>query len=281
MNYTTNGRLFTITSIVAGLCRVVLHTLDPITGNTAYVGKVQLTFPNAAATTHTMRGFKVDDSNTSNIKIFITTTGTVAINGGMFMAYGMQLSDFVPTGFATIPMATGSAQKAVYFLQDPANNGSAQLNIASLGCSIDPVGQIAYVHNGIAATHQYYLYDYSITPNVASLTATITIASPGVVTTSSAHGYNAGDQVQFLTTGTLPTGVVAGTTYFVSATGLTSTQFQFAATTGGASIITTGSQSGTQTSLRAFGIVSSSNFKWKTGNLTPLDVYNYVKDLKN
>ncbi|HXS93174.1 MAG TPA: hypothetical protein VN736_01145 [Candidatus Limnocylindrales bacterium] len=76
---------------------------------------------------------------------------------------------------------------------------------------------------------------------------TITIASPGVATTPTPHCLQSGDQIIFTTTGALPTGITAGTIYYVSATGLTQTQFQFSATSGGASVITTGSQSGTHT----------------------------------
>jgi len=75
---------------------------------------------------------------------------------------------------------------------------------------------------------------------------TVTIATPGVVTYV-AHGMVANDAFEFATTGALPTGITAGTTYYVSATGLTADTFQFSATAGGASINTTGSQSGVHT----------------------------------
>ena len=72
---------------------------------------------------------------------------------------------------------------------------------------------------------------------------TITIATPGVVTFNN-HGAAAGNPVSFGTTGALPTGLVAGTVYYVLAP--TTNTFQVAATPGGAAIATTGSQSGTQ-----------------------------------
>lgn len=74
-------------------------------------------------------------------------------------------------------------------------------------------------------------------------TVTITIASPAVVSWSS-HGFSAGDTVIFSTTGDLPTGLVAGTTYYISAVGLVAGSFQISATNGGASINTSGTQSG-------------------------------------
>lgn len=75
-------------------------------------------------------------------------------------------------------------------------------------------------------------------------TVTMTIASPAVVTWT-AHGLVAGSPVKFSTSGALPTGVTAGTTYYVISAGLTANTFQFSATRGGAAINTSGSQSGT------------------------------------
>jgi hypothetical protein len=84
-----------------------------------------------------------------------------------------------------------------------------------------------------------------------SSAVTVTIATPGVVTWPS-HGLPAGSAVVFETSGALPTGLTAGTTYYVSITGLTANSFQVAATqafalAGTNSIATSGSQSGVQT----------------------------------
>ncbi len=75
---------------------------------------------------------------------------------------------------------------------------------------------------------------------------TITIASPAVVSWT-AHGLVAGREVKFSTTGALPTGIVAGTTYYVIAAGLATDNFRIAATVDGAAINTSGTQSGTHT----------------------------------
>ncbi len=73
---------------------------------------------------------------------------------------------------------------------------------------------------------------------------TITIASPGVVTWTG-HKLPANTPVYF-TGGTLPTGLVIGTEYFVK-TVLSVDTFTVSATAGGAVINTSGSQSGTHT----------------------------------
>jgi len=78
----------------------------------------------------------------------------------------------------------------------------------------------------------------------AGIVATMTIAGPAVVTVT-AHGLLEGNQVSFTTTGALPTGVVAGTTYYVRAP--TTNTFNISATPTGALITTTGTQSGVHT----------------------------------
>ncbi len=84
------------------------------------------------------------------------------------------------------------------------------------------------------------------TASVTNATVTMTIAYPAVVTWSG-HKMQAGDPFVFTTSGSLPDGVVAGQTYYVSATSLAAGTFQFSDTPGGASVNTSGSQSGTHT----------------------------------
>lgn len=78
-----------------------------------------------------------------------------------------------------------------------------------------------------------------------SVAVTITIASPGVVTQTN-HGLQVDAPVVFTTTGTLPTGLVAGQLYYVQSVS-TVNAFTVSATQGGSAINTTGSQSGVQT----------------------------------
>lgn len=75
---------------------------------------------------------------------------------------------------------------------------------------------------------------------------TITIAVPGVVTWT-AHGLTNGSTVKFSTTGALPTGIVAGTTYYI--VNVTANTFEISLTQGGSSITTTGTQSGVHTAV--------------------------------
>lgn len=96
-----------------------------------------------------------------------------------------------------------------------------------------------------------YYWDASI--GIAPVAISITIASPGVV--SSALNLVNGTAVVFNTTGSLPTGLVPGTVYYVVSS--VGTTFSVAATPGGAAITTTGTQSGSHT-LSSRGLPLSS-----------------------
>ena len=105
--------------------------------------------------------------------------------------------------------------------------------------------------------------------NVSATAAvsSISTASPAVVTY--ANTFAANDPVVFSTTGALPTGLTAGTTYYVSALGLSSSAFSVAATPGGTRINTTAAGSGTH-SVTAIYSALSSTAQWQfaqTGNL--------------
>jgi hypothetical protein len=121
------------------------------------------------------------------------------------------------------------------------NAGSTQV-VCALNYA-DP-GQLAM----IGAEKENYSYAFRLKLNDApvprSNTVTITIADPGVVSWTG-HGLAAGDQVKFSTTGALPTGLTAGTAYYVVSP--TTDSFEVAATKGGDPIETTGTQSGVHT----------------------------------
>jgi len=84
------------------------------------------------------------------------------------------------------------------------------------------------------------LYYWNATIGTTGTVFTITIASPGVVTTTISLAD--GEAVSLLTTGALPTGLTVGTLYYV--VNSTGTTFNLAATPGGAAINTSGTQSG-------------------------------------
>lgn len=122
----------------------------------------------------------------------------------------------------------------------------------SIGSEIFWTGRIADIPSGwlpqnfVAVSRTTYATLFALW--VKSHTFTITIASPGVVTWTT-HGLDDGDPFVPTTSGALPTGLTASTTYYVKA--VDANTFQLAATPGGAAIVTTGSQSGTHTGVSA------------------------------
>ena len=91
------------------------------------------------------------------------------------------------------------------------------------------------------------------------LAATISIATPAVVTVT-AHGFEIGDVIRFVTTGTLPSGITANSNYFVITAGLSTNSFRISSQPGGTAIDTSGTQSGTHTVSRVQGRTGDTTF---------------------
>ena len=124
-------------------------------------------------------------------------------------------------------------------------------------------------------------------------TCTISNATPAVVS-KSGHGYAIGDIVTFSVSsgGSLPTGLTAGTKYYIIATSFGANSFKVSATYGGGAVNTSSAGSGTFTvtpaSTRIVGITrrgfrvlsyAASNTKQVTANITqgvvPVDLTDY------
>lgn len=128
----------------------------------------------------------------------------------------------------------------------------------------------------IAASKSYFPYlirrsDTGVVDAVLSLapdsatTFTMTLASPGVVTQTD-HGLQANAQWTPTTTGALPTGLTAGTTYYVKTVSDVNT-FTVSATQGGAAINTSGSQSGVHTGTSSPTLPANYDQKRRIGAL--------------
>lgn len=266
------GRLFVVAAPVAPNIDILLYNFNRNTLKGTPVGRVRLAMPNTAATTHIVKELIVDNSGTTGWDIWINTTATVVINGGPFLANKIDLADFAMVGFPTIPFAFNSNdQKAVYKLTTTNQPGvlnntvSGPINVAvSVGMWKDNTD--LGVFNGTSAAVRALHFDTATAPNHTVATVTLTITSPGKVQYVS-HPFLANDPVVLATTGALPTGLVAGTVYFVRA--VTVNDFEVSATTGGASINFTGAQSGVHTLGRAFGEISSL-YSGTSGDISPV-----------
>lgn len=104
----------------------------------------------------------------------------------------------------------------------------------------------SYFISALLTKLQVFNFSTSLWEDIAFASeATITTASPGVVTIVS-HGLAVNDPITFSNTGgTLPTGIATATTYYVIAGGLTADAFQFSLSIGGSAVNTSAPGSGT------------------------------------
>jgi hypothetical protein len=143
------------------------------------------------------------------------------------------------TGANTFSGATAFGAAATFTAGVDMTGGSPLVATKAVGDSTQAPASTAFVQ---AAIGKVYTQVFTSPPT----TITMTIASPAVLSWA-AHGLPIGGAFQLTTTGALPTGVSINTTYYVITAGFGANSFQFAATPGGAAIVSTGSQSGTHT----------------------------------
>ena len=282
MHYTANNRLFVLVSAPAtGVANaILLYNFNKTTGASSYVGKILFAISEPATISN--RVFKVDDSNTSNIKIFYGVTSTTATTGGLKMINKVTLASFTPTG-TTYYTAQGNDAAGVYSLQLPLEVGGANTMTTVVGAILPgtyagaPYNTKIYAHNGTAAVHQYNVFDYSTAPSMASLgTSTVTaVNTTGASTTFTMAGNTLAVNDSVIITSNAPTGYTvsavngAQTVYYVVATNFVSgSTFSLSATLGGAIVSATGTST-TTTFVRALG-QSTNLFVVKTPNLPAL-----------
>lgn len=115
----------------------------------------------------------------------------------------------------------------------------------TLGFVTTSAVQIPLSFGGTGITHQYF--DTNNNFAGAAQVCAISIATPAVVSLTG-HGYKAGQEIVFATTGALPTGITVGTKYYIISAGFGANSFEISATASltGAAVNTSGSQSGVQ-----------------------------------
>lgn len=259
---TSNGRIFSVTAEAGGIVSLMLYNFNFSTGAKTYVGRVQFLLPDNPAQTISFKDVQAIDNGTTGWQVFIAVTTTTAQFNGVYVVNNLALTDFVPVGPATIPFATGNNQKAVYHAQT-ALPGVLNDLTGPNGMIFEPTSNKLYVHNGVAATHQYFVFDLNAAPGYS--TSAISIDSATDVVSHAGHSFVAGDPVVFSgMTGGAP--LVAGTTYFVI-NPVAGTSYQVSATVGGAAVNVTTNATGNVG--RAHGGTSNLYFH-KTGNLPAL-----------
>lgn len=195
------------------------------------------------------------------------------------LAPGFRLS--LTSGVAVMT-ADATAQSTVYavpytspFL--PIYNGAKwqQFNSAQMSLALNTSDNLA------EKVYDVYAFNNAGTPTLGTgpawintATITVTIATPAVVTWTG-HGLPEGAPVVFTTSGALPTGITAGTTYYVGRSPAANTfniSTSVANAAAGTFVATSGSQSGTHTgtnntSLRGTG-AGTTELEVKDGIIT-------------
>lgn len=152
------------------------------------------------------------------------------------------------TGPLTTANQTGELQRLVNWIND------AWLDIQSLRTDWDWMRSTfsfpTVSSQGIYTTSQMGIptwsnVDVDTLRNYVNPAVVISISSPAIATLAT-HGLNINDTIIFSTTGTLPTGVVAGQTYYVTNI-VDANNLKFSASLNGTPVITTGTQNGTHT----------------------------------
>jgi len=223
-----------------------------------------------------------DPNNIMRTSVTVTVAAPGKVN---FTAHPYYVNDPIIFSLGTLP--TGLALNTVYYVRNPGVNDfelAATVNGVSItttgaggtadissvyyqtsiaGISLDVAANELLVHNGVAATHQFFVYNTATLPTYSNVSALVvddvadTIVDPG-------HPYINNEPV-LITNLVGGTGLVNNTVYFTR--NITATTYQLSATTGGAAINIT--VAGTATVGRAFG-VTASNFVRKTANLPAL-----------
>jgi len=109
----------------------------------------------------------------------------------------------------------------------------------------------------------------------AQTLTSISVADPAVFTLAG-HGIQANASVKFTTTGTLPTGLVAGREYYVMEDGLTTDTFRVTATFEGTiPVATTGAGSGTHSVTRLYEVLMPGNRSMLSNDFTQVNDLGY------
>jgi hypothetical protein len=134
--------------------------------------------------------------------------------------------------------------------------GAGYFRFHTQGATLAPGSPAAYVTGGTTVTVTQSTQTAVTFQQPSSSTVTITIASPAQINWN-AHGLVVNTAVVFSTTGALPTGLTAGTTYYVIAPA--ANHFNVSTTPSGAAITTSGTQSGTHTATTATQVISTAH----------------------
>jgi len=217
----------------------------PLAGGTATALTLTPSPALAAYATYEMVTFEAAADTTGATTLNVSTLGAKAvrkITAGADVA--LEAGDIADAGrYIAVYNTTANAGAGAWILVNPSVVSIPVGTRAGFCGRVAPGGWLFCAGQSVSRTTYSRLFNV-IAPVIG--TATITIASPAVVTLN-AHGLVAGDRVSFETTGALPTGIAVGTNYYVASAGLTANTFQIATSFTTGIVNTSGAQSGVQT----------------------------------
>ena len=173
--------------------------------------------------------YKITYVNATSYTITISAAATAATGGG--------------TVYAAYQVNTGPSYAVPLTGWGASTWGSGSWGIGTAASDALRIwNQVNWGQNLLYGPRGAPLYYWDASVGVVNSIVTMTIASPCVVTANLSLAD--ATPITFTTSGALPTGLLPGVTYYTKY--LTTNTFNLAATAGGASINTSGSQSGTQ-----------------------------------
>ena len=170
-----------------------------------------------------------------------------------------------------------------------AGTGNTRLTVAGLDripqlpCSFlvdDTVFRLNYIrdfnYDPAGSTATFVLDETNpFTRDAGAQTCTISVGTPAVITKTD-HSLQGGATLKFTSTGTLPTGIVAGQEYYVMSVALTNNTFQITETFGSdVPVATTGAGSGTHSYQRQYELLMPGNRSCLANDFTQVNDMGY------
>jgi hypothetical protein len=243
--YTLSSPFTTATSTNTGTTTTVTVT----DANGGFINNDYVTYYCSGAASVTFNGITITTGTQYQITYLTATTYTITVTGTASAS-----SAGGGTIYAVYQVNTGPSYAVPLTGWGASTWGSGSWGMGTVTTDgLRLWNQINWGQNLVYGPRGSPLYYWDATIGVTSTAVTMTIAAPCVVTCS--LGLADATPINFSTTGWLPTGLLPGVTYYVKY--LTATTFNLAATAGGSTITTTGTQSGTQT-ITPRGVLLSS-----------------------
>lgn len=199
--------------------------------STSLASNVNINYVNPASGTLTHTGF-------SSVGGQIVTTST--INKMSMFLYGTSASN--KSTFLVKNISTGAT---VIEVDDPSGWVANDKIFIGGGTTRGILSDNEYTVQSVSGKAVTLTTPIAVMNRHAGVTVTATL--PSTFTTTNKHGLYDDDEVQFTTTGTLPTGLTQYQKYYVIKDGLTPTTFKVSATIGGSALVMSGVGSGTHT----------------------------------